>query len=92
MVEDERVLIINELEITDIVFLSIDKNKSVSKTLNYIFMKYSDKYELFFANGGDQSNQTIPEISVCEKLGIRLIDGLGSKIQSSSWLLKRDNK
>ena len=30
----------------------------------------------------------IPERIICEELGIELIDGLGEKIQSSSWLLK----
>ena len=42
-----------------------------------------------FANGGDQNNNTIPERQVCEQYGIELIDGLGDKIQSSSWLLKK---
>ena len=32
---------------------------------------------------------TIPEAKICEELKIRLIDGLGDKIQSSSWLLKK---
>jgi four helix bundle protein len=31
----------------------------------------------------------IPEKNICEVLGIDLIDGLGEKIQSSSWLLKK---
>ena len=39
-------------------------------------------------NGGDQNNSICIESKVCKKLGIKLIDGLGSKIQSSSWLLK----
>ena len=47
------------------------------------------KYDLFFANGGDQNNNSIPEAGVCNKLNIGLIDGLGDKIQSSSWLLKK---
>ena len=46
------------------------------------------KFDLAFANGGDQSNQTIPEKEVCEELGIELLDGLGGKVQSSSWLLE----
>ena len=49
-------------------------------------------YNLAFANGGDQNNDTIPERSICEKMGIALIDGLGDKIQSSSWLLKKGYK
>jgi hypothetical protein len=49
---------------------------------------YGARYELGFANGGDQNNDTIPERTICEEMNVRLIDGLGDKIQSSSWLLK----
>ena len=48
---------------------------------------FGHKFELSFANGGDQNNDTIPEKPICQKLGVKLIDGLGDKIQSSSWLL-----
>jgi len=44
---------------------------------------------LSFANGGDQNNTTIPERPVCDQMGITLVDRLGDKIQSSSWLLKK---
>jgi cytidyltransferase-like protein len=88
MLEDERVLIINELKITNKVFLSIDKDRTVNKTLEFIFEKYNKSFELIFANGGDQFNQGIPEEENCKKLGIKLIDGLGDKIQSSSKILK----
>ena len=50
--------------------------------------EYREEYELGFANGGDQNNDTIPERPVCEEMNVALIDGLGDKIQSSSWLLK----
>ena len=36
------------------------------------------------------SNKTIPEV-LFEELGIALIDGLGEKIQSSSWLLEKES-
>ena len=45
-----------------------------------------------FANGEDQSNVSIPESSICNKYGIELIDGLGKKIQSSSWILNQENE
>ena len=51
--------------------------------------KYGNEYELYFANGGDQNNDSIPENSICREKGIRLLQGLGDKIQSSSWLLKK---
>ena len=50
-------------------------------------MSKDNETVLAFANGGDQNNDTIPERPVCEGLGIELIDDMGHKIQSSSWLL-----
>ena len=44
--------------------------------------------QFIFANGGDQTNDTIPEAEICRQLGVQLMDGLGNKIQSSSWLLE----
>ena len=89
MNEEERVFILNQLKIVDKTFISIDKDRSVCETINQIHNKYSLKYDLYFANGGDQTNDLIPEKPICEKLNIKLIDNLGSKIQSSSWLLKQ---
>ena len=88
MKEDERVFIINQLKIVDKSFISIDKDRSVCETIKLIHNEYSLKYDLCFANGGDQTNDSIPEKPICKKLNISLIDKLGSKIQSSSWLLK----
>jgi len=88
MLEDERILILNELKVIDKVFLSIDNDRTVSKTIEKIYNENSKSYDLAFANGGDQKNESIPESRICDKLGIKLIDGLGDKIQSSSWLIK----
>ena len=90
MPENERLLIINELRITDTAILSIDEDRTVCKTLQKIHNDYADKFHLSFANGGDQSVDIIPEKKICDELGIKLIDGLGDKIQSSSWLLKNN--
>ena len=92
MSEDERCLIISELKLVDIVYKSIDVDRTVKKTLELIYKELSSKFSLSFANGGDQNNNTIPEKSLCEKLGISLIDGLGDKVQSSSWILKNKNE
>lgn len=89
MMEDERCLIVKELSIVNEVFLSIDKDRTVIESLKQIHENYSKEYTLFFANGGDQNNNLIPENSICQKLGINLMDGMGNKIQSSSWLLKK---
>ena len=87
MNEEERKLIINELKIVDDVLLSIDQDKSVIKSIELVHSKFSKEYDLIFANGGDQSAKAIPEKEICKKLNIDLIDRMGDKIQSSSWLL-----
>ena len=89
MDEKERQLIIEELKVVDKVYLSIDKDRSVSSSIEKIHSEYSSNAELYFVNGGDQDIKNIPEMEICKKLGIELIDGLGKKIQSSSWLLNK---
>ena len=34
-----------------------------------------------------RTNESIPEADLCNHLSIKLVDGLGDKINSSSWLL-----
>ena len=87
--EDERMLIVSSLKPVDKAILSIDKDRTVCQTIASIANDYGQEYDLAFANGGDQNNNTIPERPICEKMGIALLDGLGDKIQSSSWLLKK---
>ena len=72
------------------VFLSIDNDSTVIRSISKIHDMYSPQYEIIFGNGGDQNNENIPEKNICEKLKIKLIDGLGNKIQSSSWLIKKN--
>jgi cytidyltransferase-like protein len=85
--EDERLFIVQHIKEVDQAFLSIDQDRTVCKTLEMLFTQFGNEYQLAFANGGDQNNNSIPEVPVCKDLGIELIDGLGEKIQSSSWLL-----
>ena len=59
------------------VFLSVDTDGSVCKSLEII------KPDIF-ANGGDRSLDEIPETAVMKKYNIKMVDGLGSKIRSSS--------
>ena len=89
--EGERVIIISNLKAVDEVVLSIDQDRTVCATIRHISEKFGKDYDLAFANGGDQSNETIPEVPVCEELGIVLIEGLGDEIQSSSWLLEKES-
>ena len=87
--EKERLLIVSSIRTVDKTILSIDKDRTVSKTIEKIHLECGEKYNLCFANGGDQNNNVIPEKEICNRLKIKLIDGLGDKIQSSSWLLKK---
>lgn len=76
MNEKDRVTILSNIKGVDAVFLSIDQDRTVCKTLEMI------KPDIF-ANGGDQNNETCAEKETCERLGIKMIDGLGEKIRSS---------
>ena len=89
MDEDERLTIINAIKYVDMAIISIDKDKTQCVTLAHLADSYNKDFDLFFANGGDQNNRSIPEVSVCREKGIGLLEGLGDKIQSSSWLLKK---
>ena len=84
---DERIKIIEELKCVDYVVKSIDTDKTVCKTLEIL-----EPRPTFFCNGGDQNNNSIPEVDICNKLGITLLDGFGNKIQSSSWLINKIKK
>ena len=87
--EDERLFIVQNIKAVDKAIISIDKDRTVCDSIEIIFKTLGEQYQLGFANGGDQDNSSIPEASICKELGIQLIDGLGDKIQSSSWLLNK---
>jgi len=77
MDEKDRIEIVRSLKMVDEVFLSIDDDKSVCKSLEKIKPH-------IFANGGDRSTGEVPESTVCKKYNIQMTDGLGDKIRSSS--------
>lgn len=87
--ENERMIIVSNIKAVDKAILSIDTDRTVCKTIESIAGEFGDEFDLGFANGGDQNNDTIPEREVCDMMNVTLIDGLGDKIQSSSWLLKK---
>ncbi|MDA9602492.1 adenylyltransferase/cytidyltransferase family protein [Flavobacteriaceae bacterium] len=89
MDQDERLTIVSAIGVVDKVVISIDKDKTQCATLSDLADKYRNDFELYFANGGDQNNDIIAEKDICEEYSIGLIDNLGEKIQSSSWLLKK---
>ena len=77
MDENDRVTIVKNIKTVDEVFLSIDNDKTVCKSLKKVNPDV-------FANGGDRKNYEIPESKVCKENNIQIIDGLGDKIRSSS--------
>ena len=87
--ENERMIIVSNIKAVDKAILSIDTDRTVCKTIESIAGEFGNEFDLGFANGGDQNNDTIPEREVCDMMNVALIDGLGDKIQSSSWLLNK---
>ena len=77
----DRVKIISALRDVDEVFVSIDRDKTVCKSLAKL------KPDVF-ANGGDRhSIGDVPEYPICQKYQIKMVDGLGKKIRASSVLI-----
>lgn len=77
----DRIKIVKALRDVDRVFVSIDKDKTVCKSLAKIRPD-------IFANGGDRhSIGDVPEYAICQKYKIKMVDGLGKKIRASSQLI-----
>lgn len=79
---DERVGIVKALGCVDEVFISIDEDESVCKSLEAVNPD-------IFGKGGDRNVGNIPENEVCERMNIKIVDGLGAKVQASSDLIER---
>lgn len=76
---EERKIILESIRYVDKVIKCIDTDLSVCQTLAYLKPN-------IFAKGGDRNVANIPEAKICEENDIQIVDGLGAKIQSSSWL------
>ena len=87
MPEKERKEIIEAFEVVDEVMLtrhtSGTKDMSVCEELAIL------KPDIF-ANGGDRKAENIPEYELCDRLGIKMVFGIGhgGKVQSSSDMVK----
>ena len=77
MDQNDRLEIVKALRFVDEVFLSVDKDRTVCKSLEAV------KPDIF-ANGGDRATSEVPETPICKKYNIKMVDGLGDKIRSSS--------
>jgi D-beta-D-heptose 7-phosphate kinase/D-beta-D-heptose 1-phosphate adenosyltransferase len=81
----ERIQIVRALACVDCVVESIDEDRSVCRSIAML-------HPHIFAKGGDQTIGTIPELDICNQLGVTITDGLGNKIQSSRHLLAQMKK
>ena len=77
MHQDDRLRIVRSLGCVDEAFLSIDTDRTVCKSLRLCVPH-------IFANGGDRTEDEVPEAKICKELNIEMVDGLGKKIRSSS--------
>ena len=77
MHQDDRLRIVSALGCVDEAFLSIDTDRTVCKSLRLCVPHV-------FANGGDRTEDEVPEAKICKELNIEMVDGLGKKIRSSS--------
>ena len=77
MDQNDRLEIVKALRFVDEVFLSIDQDRTVCKSLEAVRPN-------IFANGGDRATSEVPETPICKKYNIKMVDGLGDKIRSSS--------
>lgn len=88
MIDEERKIVLESIRYVDKAMVAIDTERTVNESIKSIMGELSSEFNRYiFANGGDQNRGTIGETKLCEELGIELADGLGDKIQSSSWLL-----
>ena len=65
-----------------------DKDETANDIIKQVCSLYRDfDVNIYFANGGDRTSDNVPEMKVCDELGVEMIWGVGGgKIQSSSWL------
>ena len=54
-------IIVSNIKAVDKAILSIDKDRTVCATIKMIAEQFENEFDLYFANGGDQNNDTIPE-------------------------------
>jgi cytidyltransferase-like protein len=78
----DKINILEELKCVDRVLVSIDEDLTVIKSLEALEPD-------IFAKGGDRYSYEIPELDICKKLNIEIVDGIGEKKQSSSDLITK---
>ncbi len=80
--------VVNAIKGVDQVFLAVDEDWSVCESIRAIVEEIRSKYwvetKIIFGKWGDRFAGNIPEVQVCEELGIEIRDGLGMKTHNSS--------
>lgn len=88
---EDRKRVLRELRLVDEVVAAVDEDMTVCATLRMLCSVPSLRVNVF-ANGGDRASEDSPERQTCEELGIRMVDGLGPKVRSSSQLVKESQR
>ena len=86
---DERAEILQSCKYINQVLPFDDSDETANDIIKQVCGLYRDfDVNIYFANGGDRTSDNVPEMKVCDELGVEMIWGLGGgKIQSSSWLI-----
>jgi glycerol-3-phosphate cytidylyltransferase-like family protein len=92
--EEDRLAVVGAIRFVDRAFLAIDEDRTVRKTLTWLFETMPEGFKpTHFANGGDVTSASpCAEEEVCKANGIELVYGLGDKVQSSTWILEKSVK
>lgn len=84
--EEHRREMVESIKYVDDATIAIDKDGTVTETLELIF-RGNPNYDFIFAKGGDRIEDNMPqsELDVCKKYGCKIVYGVGgAKIASSS--------
>ena len=93
MDDNARLRIVRALSCVDKAMVSVDEDGAVVRSIAQIHKRYADDpfiTGLYFMNGGDRKEGNVPEMDICNELGITMIYGTGGdKVESSSRLINR---
>ena len=86
MPSNERVSIIQNLNMVDGVILFNDDDNTAIEAINNVKLLYPNA-EIIFANGGDRTSDNVPEMIFDD---VKFVFGIGgeNKMNSSSWILQ----
>ncbi|MFL2576345.1 MAG: adenylyltransferase/cytidyltransferase family protein [Flavobacteriaceae bacterium] len=71
--EKERMVIVSNFRVVDKAVLSVDQDRTVCATLTKIHAELGNEYQLAFANGGDQNNDTIQNVLFAKNWALHLL-------------------